>query len=156
MICSTTATSSSEGCSRPIEKVESSSQTGQVDFTTSKNATSTKTKAATAPASRAGSAAPPNRPELPNCDAPEKRPGEPKLRAGEAERSAVKRPGELLRPGALLVLTVKLVFRGRQQLLRQVEEAARWLGVAFEDVQVHWLFANKRHERTITARRKAW
>ena len=106
----------------------------------------------------AAAAAPVCPPAAPPAPVPAAAEAQAEAAATEEEAAAPPAPQgpQLLRPGALLVLTVKLVFRGRQQLLRQVEQAARCLEGAFEAIEVHWLFANKRHERTIIARRKAW
>ena len=58
-----------------------------------------------------------------------------------------------LKSGGLLILTVKLVARGKLMCLQLLTECAEILQQAgFEKMKEVWLFANGRHERTLFAR----
>ena len=57
-----------------------------------------------------------------------------------------------LRSGGLLILTVKLIFRGKNYCETFLKNTAEILkNASFADIKEVWLFANGRHERTICA-----
>lgn len=61
---------------------------------------------------------------------------------------------ELVKPGGTLVLTVKLE-RGRHGAASLVDAVAKVLTPTWTDIQMVWLVANTRHERTLLATRAA-
>jgi hypothetical protein len=68
----------------------------------------------------------------------------------------VEQLAPLLHPGAALVLTIKLVEKGFHNSERLEKEVRAQLqaGGLFEGIELRWLLANGRHERTLFGRRK--
>ena len=53
--------------------------------------------------------------------------------------------------GCVLVLTLKMVFKGRESRRLVVQEAGETLGAAFENILECHLFSNTAHETTMLA-----
>lgn len=81
------------------------------------------------------------------------------INAGPADAcDIVMRAKQFLAPKALLVITMKLVWRGRNSYAKaeKAEKAVR-AGLAehcSEDMEMLWLFSNTQHERTLIAQLK--
>ena len=57
---------------------------------------------------------------------------------------------QFLKPGGLLVLTVKCIGTGRDQS-KQLQDVHTRLGASFSSVRTLWLMANTNKERTVVA-----